>query len=326
MATYKEIKGTQIEAVASDPSNPVEGQVWYNTTSNALKGEAATAVGAWATGGALNTTRNYAGGAGTYTAGLAFGGQSATPSKTAATETYNGSNWTSVNSMNTARRQFGGTGTQTAAITANDNTELWNGTNWTETTDLNTPRTSLMTSRGSSTSSVLVFGGISPAPATVAVTESWNGSAWTEVNDLNTARQVGGGAGSGNTSALCFAGYSTTAVAITESWNGSNWTEVNDLNQARSGLGGTGTQTAAIAFAGYNSGLSPGYPTNTEIWNGTNWTEDTNLSTAGSAVGSLGTSTNALAFGGSPPVGGAFTNTEEWTGAGVGLTRTFTDS
>ena len=38
MATYKEIKGTQIEVLASDPSNPVEGQVWYNSTSNVLKG------------------------------------------------------------------------------------------------------------------------------------------------------------------------------------------------------------------------------------------------------------------------------------------------
>jgi hypothetical protein len=38
MATYKEIKGTQIEVLESDPSNPVEGQVWYNSTSNVLKG------------------------------------------------------------------------------------------------------------------------------------------------------------------------------------------------------------------------------------------------------------------------------------------------
>ena len=38
MTTYKEIRGTNIEAVASDPSNPVEGQVWYNTTTNAVKG------------------------------------------------------------------------------------------------------------------------------------------------------------------------------------------------------------------------------------------------------------------------------------------------
>jgi len=42
MATYKEIRGTQIEAVATDPSNPVEGQVWYNTTSNVLKGNKVT--------------------------------------------------------------------------------------------------------------------------------------------------------------------------------------------------------------------------------------------------------------------------------------------
>ena len=58
MATYKEIKGTEIEVLASDPSNPVEGQVWYNSTSNVLKGQAATStVGAWATGGSLNTGR-----------------------------------------------------------------------------------------------------------------------------------------------------------------------------------------------------------------------------------------------------------------------------
>ena len=38
MATYKEIKGTAVQNVAGDPSNPVEGQVWYNTTSTTLKG------------------------------------------------------------------------------------------------------------------------------------------------------------------------------------------------------------------------------------------------------------------------------------------------
>jgi len=44
MATYKEIKGTQIEVLASDPPNPVEGQFWYNSTSNVLKGQAATSA------------------------------------------------------------------------------------------------------------------------------------------------------------------------------------------------------------------------------------------------------------------------------------------
>ena len=95
MATYKEIRGTQIEAVATDPSNPVEGQVWYNTTSNVLKGQAATTAGAWATGGTLNTAR-YMGGSsvsGTQSAALFFGGLTVPP-VTAVTESYNGSNWT----------------------------------------------------------------------------------------------------------------------------------------------------------------------------------------------------------------------------------------
>ena len=61
MATYKEIKGTQIEVLASDPSNPVEGQVWFNSTSNVLKGQSATSAGSWATGGNVNTARSQAG-------------------------------------------------------------------------------------------------------------------------------------------------------------------------------------------------------------------------------------------------------------------------
>ena len=55
MTTYKEIKGTQIEVVSSDPSNPVEGQVWYNTTSNELKGQVVTTAGSWATNANLKT-------------------------------------------------------------------------------------------------------------------------------------------------------------------------------------------------------------------------------------------------------------------------------
>jgi hypothetical protein len=38
MATYKEIFGTNIEVLASDPANPVTGQVWYNSTDNVVKG------------------------------------------------------------------------------------------------------------------------------------------------------------------------------------------------------------------------------------------------------------------------------------------------
>src|SRR6056300_1725608 len=74
MATYKEIFGTNIEVLASDPANPVEGQVWYNSTDNLVKGFALTTAGAWATGGSGNTARRNLGGAGTQTSALAYGG------------------------------------------------------------------------------------------------------------------------------------------------------------------------------------------------------------------------------------------------------------
>jgi hypothetical protein len=76
MTTYKEIYGTNVEVLASDPTNPVEGQIWYNSTSQTLKGYALVA-GSWATAGPLNTARDQLAGAGIQTAALAFGG--ATP-------------------------------------------------------------------------------------------------------------------------------------------------------------------------------------------------------------------------------------------------------
>jgi hypothetical protein len=38
MAAYTGIQGQNILIVSSDPSNPTEGQIWYNSTSNLLKG------------------------------------------------------------------------------------------------------------------------------------------------------------------------------------------------------------------------------------------------------------------------------------------------
>jgi hypothetical protein len=74
MTTYKEIYGTNVEVLSSDPTNPVEGQIWYNSTSQTLKGYALVA-GSWATAGPMNTGRESLGGAGTQqTAALAFAG------------------------------------------------------------------------------------------------------------------------------------------------------------------------------------------------------------------------------------------------------------
>ena len=76
MATYKDTKGTNIEAVSSDPSNPIVGQVWYNTTDNVLKGQRTNLAGSWSTSNNMNTARNYLASAtnGSKSAALGFGG------------------------------------------------------------------------------------------------------------------------------------------------------------------------------------------------------------------------------------------------------------
>ena len=115
MAEYINIKGQSIEVVASDPANPTQGQIWYNSTSNTLKGLGYQSE-SWASGGNLNTGRTELSGAGTQTAALAFAGE--LPPNTAATEEYNGTAWTSVNPLPSASRDRAGSGTQTAALSA----------------------------------------------------------------------------------------------------------------------------------------------------------------------------------------------------------------
>ena len=74
MATYSTIKGFNVETIAGDPSNPVVGQVWYNSSSGTLKGYGAQGTGARAAGGLLNAMTMQMGTAGTQTAALSFGG------------------------------------------------------------------------------------------------------------------------------------------------------------------------------------------------------------------------------------------------------------
>ena len=233
MADYKTLHGSHIEVVASDPSNPVAGQVWYNTSSNVMKGFTSNPAGSWASGGDLNTARSDLGGAGaTKDAALGFGGSPPpAPTAKAITESYNGSTWTEVADFNTARAYCAGAGTYTSAIASGGDqlsgtSESWNGTSWTEVGDVNTAR-GYVSGDGTSTSG-LIYAGVSATPARVANAESWNGTAWTEVGDLSTARNGGplGGAGSGNTNALMFGGTTGSVSVATEEFTSPTETTV----------------------------------------------------------------------------------------------------
>ena len=330
MATYKEIFGTNIEVLASDPANPVAGQVWYNSTDNVVKGQGVTTAGSWATGGNVNTGRKtpMLNGAGTQASALFIGGS--LPGSTGVTESYNGATWTEVNDLNTARSGGGACGannTSALAFTGYSTaftgaTESWNGTSWTTVPGtINTARATL--GANGVQASALGYGGNVGTPTFSALTESWNGTSWTEVGDLNTARYEIMGAGDSNTAGLAIGGYNPPVFrAFTEQYNGTSWTEVGDLNTARSKGAAAGTYTSALAFAGNPSPAGAA----AESWNGTSWTTEGSLSNSRRELGGAGSATAGLAFSGENFPGPVSLSTEEFTGAGAPVTYTFTDS
>ena len=310
MATYKNINGFPIQYLESDPTNPIVGQVWFNSTTKTLKGHGILGAGSWASGGNLNTARQQATAAGTQDAGIAVGGG------TVNVEQYNGSAWTEVANLSVAQSRSAISAQSPNANTLNfggtpdsDKTESWDNSSWTEVANLNAGRIGAGGFGVSNTSAGMAGGQLTTA------TELYNGSSWTEVNNLNAARRYLGGLGTvtaalvvaGDTDNPSFPGGRNTANV--ESWNGTSWTEIANVNTGRVYVGTAGIQTSAIVFGG-----SPGTPylTITEAWNGTSWTEVADLATGRRAWSSgAGSSSAAIAAGGEGPVG-AITTTEEW--------------
>ena len=300
MSTYRKIHGRSIQAVTTDPTESVaEGQVWYNTTSDTFK--SVVSLEAFSSGSPLATARRLLGGAGTQTAGLAFGGRTAPNASVASTEEYNGSGYSAGGDLGTARFGIGFAGTQTAALgfggatPSKNETEEYNGTSWSEQNNLGTARYS-GGSFGIQTAAVMATG--STYPTTPNATEHYDGTSWTASNNVGSARYNLAAAGT-QTAGLIFGGQDPT-VGKTEEYNGTTWSEQNDMNTARAGLGGSGTQTAALAF---------GAPNAAEKYDGTSWsTSPATMATARGSIGGLGTQSAALAFGGSP----ALSATEEF--------------
>ena len=307
MATYKEIRGTHIVSVTSDPPSPVNGQMWYNSTERVVKGFTSSPAGTWATGNDMNgsppSSINSGGGSnGTQTSGIAVATTNPTP--TGETELFNGTSWTEVADLNQARRglgvcasvntsavAFGGEASPNSYYT---NNESWNGSSWTEVNNLNAGRVSIL-AIGSSTAG-LAIGGVSQTPANYQKNESWNGTSFTEVGDMNQGRSGNGATAGTQTSGLAWTGR-PDYQAYCETWNGSAWTEVGDLNTAKIADGGAGADnTSAISIGGFQTGFTA--LATTEQWNGTAWTEVNDLSAAVGYQYSGGTTTAGWSAGG----------------------------
>ena len=95
MADYININGNNIPIRASDPSNPIVGEIWYNSTTNALKGQGVTTSGTWASAPAFPIAARGGYGYGPSLAGLTAGGIT---NGGLVSESYewNGSAWTAT--------------------------------------------------------------------------------------------------------------------------------------------------------------------------------------------------------------------------------------
>jgi trimeric autotransporter adhesin len=324
MTTFKGIRGTTIEVLSSDPSNPEIGQIWYNSSSGTLKGY--QAIGVWTSGGNLGSAAYQAGQAGaSNSSAILFNGAPASPGAQGTASTlYNGTSWTAGPSLPVNKFRPGGTGTQTAALsiggnpqpasspTAGAGSASFNGTSWTSITSLTTGRAWPGMS-GTQTAALAFGGSIYTFPGSQSfqnITESWNGTSWTAGGTLPATKAQAMGAGTQTAALSAFGqspGSSPSIVSTSNIYNGTSWTATSNGNTARNSLSGGGLQTAALAFGGQ----TPTATGATESFNGTAWTTNSaSLAVArgGASYGNMGTQASTLMAGAGP----ANVSTESW--------------
>ena len=323
MATYRSIVGQKIKKVSSDPSNPVEGQMWYNSTVGVLKGQQFTAA-AFSAGGTMGTGRYGGQYFGTGKASqVACGGHiPGSPPTTANSETYDGTTWSEGSNLNTGRYNGAGGGTETAGVISMGRagppdynvTEEYDGSSWTTVTA--SPETRYRKVGAGTQTSLIVTGGLNSPPVSYPTTSlEYDGTNWTSGGTAPFGGNYMDGVGN-ETSAVLFGGTSPVDPAGARSntsydYNGSSWTANNNMNNNHAGQHfASGTVTDAIV----GGGGSP-YPAAAvaETYDGTSFTNDATLATAGQRGGKGTTSAAAFAVGGHPPY---LASTEEYTAAG----------
>mgnify|MGYP003150154548 CR=1 FL=1 len=319
MAGYNTIRGLRVKYLSADPSNPENGQVWYNSTTGKLRLEGVTQAAAWASGTSLPVNRGVGGGCGTQTAALQAGGIAQTPTSPIATSfEYDGTNWAAGGALPANRRNNSLFGIQTAAVSAGTlpkatNVDTYNGSSWTAGTAYPAVVMDLVVA-GTSTAG-LAWGG-NQDPGLLSTSFEYGGS-WTAGGAIPVATGSAGCLGT-QTAALSIGGLQgapSSDVNTCIEYNGSSWGAGGTYPIAVSHCGGAGTQTAGLGFAGY---LIPGVTTATNTYDGSSWTASAAMGTARylSTQGLGSVQTAALAVGGQAPP--RIANVEEFTGAYLG--------
>ena len=318
MSTYENLHGKRVNVVSTNPSNPGDGEVWYNSTLGQLKGYV-LGVGSWASGGAHPTGVIQGASAGSQTAlWYAAGSTAAVPTAsgaTNATKHYNGTSWTAGGNYPNADYGLRGTGTLTAGLACGsfpkiNRTGEYDGSAWTSGGTLNTGRSGSNVF-GVQTAGVAGGGDLHPdSPRLSNASEEYDGSAWTSVTNIPAGRRSGYGTGTLTAGLICQGALAPGNTNTVLEYDGTNWTSGGNALFSTFNNGASGSQTAALTFNG------SGNLTTTNGYDGTSWSTRPSTATGREAVGSGGNeapSSLSITIGGSNGPPGTLTNTEEFT-------------
>tara|TARA_R100001015_G_C4619494_1_gene176230 strand:- start:39 stop:1877 length:1839 start_codon:yes stop_codon:yes gene_type:complete len=285
----------------------------YNGSGNNNESEEYNGT-AWSEGNNLNTARRTLTTFGIQTAAIAVGGQ--TPSVTTATESYDGTSWTTLPATYPVAFSDGSSsGTQTAGLIFGGYTSAADVTTTTRkfdgTTYSSAPSMGTATARGAaagSQSATLAFGGTSPNPGTVV--EEFNISA----NVITAAAWASGtalpispgeqGTGVGQTAeAYLHGGYFSNPTSTNSNkyfiYDGSTHSSIPNTTKTIAWRGSNGSSTSGLVYGGYFYPGGSGPYTNVESYNGSSWSNETAIPIAEYGyVGAGPSETAAIVIGG----------------------------
>jgi len=289
VSTYREIVGKKIKKVSSDPSNGIDGQMWYNSTTGTLRGIALTQ--AWVSGPAMSEPRATSAGGGTNTSAITSGENGGNPGDAALAESYNGTGWSSETNVPTALGYTNGTGSSSEAYvqagggypSRTGSVFDYDGSSWTSGTAVPGGSPGYIESGMCGPSADALFcGGNNGATTTW---ERGSGS-WTA-----------GGAMANGVYAPTLVGTQTAAISMggvtypggyrdfNQDYNGTAWTSLTVLPAVRGYSGGAGIQTLSMMIGGN----SPSSAVATCIeWDSSSWTSIPNLGTARNTMCPMG--------------------------------------
>ena len=282
MTTYREIVGKKIKKVTSDPSDSIDGQMWYNSTTGAIRGLAI--LEGWSSAPNLGTGVYTGGSFGIQTAGVKVGGTKSPNTPINNVEHYDGTGWSNATAFPAAIASGSGAGTQTAGLimggrspSRTTNAFKYNGTSWTAANSIPVAADNIASCGNETQNNVIGAIGRtnSSGNAGTNTTLTFDGTNFASGPNINVTRMFNtvSGAGTG-TAGLIVGGFidpSPNAMTNCEEYDGSSWSNTDTLDTGTGFASAWGTQTNAVTQTNKSNYVGA------EAYNGTTWSSLPNI-------------------------------------------------